>query len=139
MIDNRFQLAAENVTPLKHIFVVVLDISTPFQSILRATDLGVSEEIVEQLALALVDLVALISSLFAQLYKAILGLGDGSFVLNDIHNQYASQIDTFQNRCERVRVAISRHRLQGAAQGLVKGTDFYGWFESFESLRELTE
>lgn len=71
---------------------------------------SVSQEIREQLVLALADLVTLVATVSTHFHKAISGMTTASISI-DIYNTFPGQIQTFRDRCERISESMWRHQL----------------------------
>lgn len=80
-------------------------------NLLERTELfGVSQEIREQLVLALSDLVTLVASVATHFHKAISGMTTATTSI-DIYEVFSSQIHTFSDRCEKIAESMWRHQL----------------------------
>lgn len=80
-------------------------------NLLERTELfGVSQEIREQLVLALSDLVTLVASVATHFHKAISGMTTDSTSI-DIYEVFSIQIHTFTDRCEKISESMWRHQL----------------------------
>lgn len=80
-------------------------------NLLERTELfSVSQEIREQLVLALADLVTLVASVSTHFHRAIRGLTTASVSI-DIHNTFPGQIQTFRERCVKIAESMWRHKL----------------------------
>lgn len=80
-------------------------------NLLERTELfSVSQDIREQLVLALSDLVTLVASVASHFHKAIRGSSTAS-VSVDIYTDFSVQIRTFQERCEKIAESMWRHQL----------------------------
>lgn len=85
--------------------------STTLVNLLERTELfSVSQEIKEQLILALADLVTLISSVSTHFHQAISGLTTASISVN-IYDTFPGQIQSFKDRCSKISEAMWRHQL----------------------------
>ena len=85
-------------------------------NLLERTELfSVSQDIREQLVLALSDLVTLVASVATHFHKAIRGASTASVSI-DIYTTFSGQIKTFQERCEKIAESVWRHQL--LAEGL---------------------
>jgi hypothetical protein len=86
-------------------------ISIPLANLLERTELfTVTQEVQEQLILALSDLVTLVASVSTHFHKAIRGLTTASVSVN-IYRTFPGQIQTFQQRCEKIAESMWRHQL----------------------------
>jgi hypothetical protein len=91
-------------------------------NLLERTELfSVSQEIREQLVLALADLVTLVASVSMHFHKAILGLTEASISI-DLYKTFPGQIQTFRDRCEKISEAMWRHQLLRENLDVDKGT-----------------
>jgi hypothetical protein len=70
----------------------------------------VSQEIKEQLILALGDLLNLVASVSTHFHQAIRGLTTASVSVN-IYDTFDSQIQTFKDRCSKIAETMWRHQL----------------------------
>lgn len=85
--------------------------SSTLVNLLERTELfSVSQEIKEQLILALADLVTLVASVSTHFHKAIRGLTTASVSVN-VYEAFPGQIQSFRDRCERIAEAMWRHQL----------------------------
>lgn len=85
--------------------------SSALVNLLERTELfSVSQEIKEQLILALADLVTLVASVSTHYHKAIRGLTTASVSVN-IYDTFPGQIQAFRERCGRISEAMWRHQL----------------------------
>lgn len=86
-------------------------ISLGLANLLERTELfGVSQDIREQLVLALTDLVTLVASVATHFHKAISGMTTASASI-DIYEVFGHQIHTFSDRCEKIAESMWRHQL----------------------------
>lgn len=86
-------------------------ISLGLVNLLERTELfGVSQEIREQLVLALSDLVTLVASVATHFHKAISGMTTAATSI-DIYEVFSFQIHTFSDRCEKIAESMWRHQL----------------------------
>jgi hypothetical protein len=91
-------------------------------NLLERTELfSVSQEIREQLVLALADLVTLVASVSMHFHKAILGLTTASISI-DLYKAFPGQIQTFRDRCDKISESMWRHQLLRENLDLEKGT-----------------
>ncbi|KAL4976879.1 hypothetical protein BDW66DRAFT_133979 [Aspergillus desertorum] len=105
------ELGRENASALMVSFGFFYSISMTLVNLLERTELfGVSQDIQEQLILALSDLVTLVASVSTHFHKAIRGMTTASITVN-IYRTFPGQIQTFQQRCERIAEAMWRHQL----------------------------
>ncbi|KAL4762142.1 NACHT domain protein [Aspergillus foveolatus] len=105
------ELGRENAAALMLSFGFFYSISMTLVNLLERTELfGVSQDIQEQLILALADLVTLVASVSTHFHKAIRGMTTASVSVN-IYRTFPSQIQTFQQRCERIAESMWRHQL----------------------------
>lgn len=80
-------------------------------NLLERTELfAVSQEIKEQLVLALTDLVTLVASVSTYFHKALRGLTKPSISVN-IYGTFSGQIESFRGRCERISEAMWKHQI----------------------------
>lgn len=80
-------------------------------NLLERTELfAVSQEIKEQLVLALTDLVTLVASVSTYFHKALRGLKKPSISVN-IYGTFSGQIGSFRGRCEKISEAMWKHQL----------------------------
>lgn len=85
--------------------------SSTLVNLLERTELfSVSQEIKEQLTLALADLVTLVAKVSTHFHKAILELTTASVSVN-IYETFPGQIQAFRDRCGRIAEAMWRHQL----------------------------
>lgn len=95
--------------------------SMALTNLLERTELfTVSQEIREQLVLALGDLVTLVASVATSSHNAILGLKTASVSIN-IYATFPGQIQTFHDRCEKIAESMWRHQLVKENQDSDKG------------------
>lgn len=86
-------------------------ISISLVNLLDRTELfSVTQEIQEQLVLALSDLVTLVASVATYFHKAISGMTSTSVSVN-IYRTFPGQIQTFKQRCEKIAESMWRHQL----------------------------
>lgn len=80
-------------------------------NLLERTELfTVSQEIKEQLVLALADLVTLVASVSTHFHRAIKSMTTASVSI-DFHNTFPGQIQAFRERCARIAESMWRHKL----------------------------
>ncbi|RDW79099.1 NACHT domain protein [Aspergillus mulundensis] len=97
------ELGRENAAALMISFGFFYSISMTLVNLLERTELfGVSQEIQEQLILALSDLVTLVASVSTHFHKAIRGMTTASVSVN-IYRTFPGQIETFQQRLSEVK------------------------------------
>ncbi|KAL3467675.1 hypothetical protein BJX64DRAFT_283144 [Aspergillus heterothallicus] len=105
------ELGRENADALMISFGFFYSISLPLANLLERTELfTVTQEVQEQLILALSDLVTLVASVSTHFHKAIRGLTTASVSVN-IYRTFPGQIQTFQQRCEKIGESMWRHQL----------------------------
>ncbi|KAL3496173.1 hypothetical protein BJX62DRAFT_194217 [Aspergillus germanicus] len=105
------ELGRENAAALMISFGFFYSISIPLANLLERTELfTVTQEVQEQLILALSDLVTLVASVSTHFHKAIRGLTTASVSVN-IYRTFPGQIQTFQQRCEKIAESMWRHQL----------------------------
>jgi hypothetical protein len=76
----------------------------------RAELFVVTQEIRDQLVLALGDLVTLVASVSSHFHKAVREMNRKRIHI-DIYRTFPSQIQTFRQRCEKIAIAMWRHQL----------------------------
>ncbi|KAL4807437.1 hypothetical protein BDV18DRAFT_158655 [Aspergillus unguis] len=104
-------LGRENAAALMVSFGFFYGISMTLLNLLERTELfSVSQEIQEQLILALSDLVTLVASVSTHFHKSINGLTAASVSVN-IYRTFPGQIKTFQQRCEKIAESMWKHQL----------------------------
>lgn len=85
--------------------------SSTLVNLLERTELfAVSQEIKEQLILALADLVTLVASVSTHFHRAIRGLTTASISVN-IYDTFPGQIQSFRERCGKIAESMWRHQL----------------------------
>ncbi|KAL4953776.1 hypothetical protein BDW69DRAFT_150925 [Aspergillus filifer] len=105
------ELGRENATALMLSFGFFYSISMSLVNLLERTELfSVTQDIQEQLVLALSDLVTLVANVSTHFHQAIRGLTSASVSVN-IYRTFSGQIQTFQQRCERISESMWRHQL----------------------------
>ncbi|KAK1138393.1 hypothetical protein N8T08_002640 [Aspergillus melleus] len=105
------ELGKENAPALTTSFGFFYSTSMSLVNLLERTELfSVSQEIREQLVLALADLVTLVASVSTHFHRAIRGM-TASSVSIDIHNTFPGQIQTFRERCVKIAESMWRHKL----------------------------
>ncbi|KAI9044696.1 tetratricopeptide repeat protein [Aspergillus affinis] len=95
--------------------------STQLETLGRAANLYGNAEINEGLVLVMADLVTLVAAVSTHFYQAILGMSSERISLN-IQDTFSGQIRSFRNRCEGVKMAMSKHQLL-EANGGIKGVE----------------
>ncbi|KAH1299726.1 hypothetical protein KXX11_006190 [Aspergillus fumigatus] len=117
------ELGQENASALMISFSFFYSTSMKLGNLLERTELfSVSQEIREQLVLALADLVTLVASVSMHFHKAILGLTTASISI-DLYKTFPGQIQTFRDRCEKISEAMWRHQLLRENLDLEKVSD----------------
>ncbi|KAF7713828.1 Uncharacterized protein PECH_000819 [Penicillium ucsense] len=105
------ELGKDNAPALMISFGFFYSTSSALVNLLERTELfAVSQEIKEQLILALSDLVTLVASVSTYYHKAIRGLTTASVSVN-IYDTFPSQIQSFRDRCKKIAEAMWRHQL----------------------------
>ncbi|KAJ5176019.1 uncharacterized protein N7482_001896 [Penicillium canariense] len=105
------ELGKENAPALMVSFGFFYSTSSALVNLLERTELfSVSQEIKEQLILALADLVTLVASVSTHFHKAIRGLTTASVSVN-IYDTFPGQIQSFRERCGKISDAMWRHQL----------------------------
>jgi hypothetical protein len=85
--------------------------SSTLVNLLERTELfDVSQDIKEQLILALADLVTLVASVSTHYHQAISGLTDASVSIN-IYETFPGQIQSFKDRCAKISETMWRLQL----------------------------
>ena len=82
---------------------------------------SVSQDIKDQLVLALADLVTLVVSVATHFHKSIKSLTSESVSI-DIYGTFPGPIESFRNRCQHVSESMWRHQLTREGLGGDKGT-----------------
>ncbi|KAJ6016828.1 hypothetical protein N7451_000207 [Penicillium sp. IBT 35674x] len=104
-------LGKENAEALMTSFGFFYSTSSTLVNLLERTELfDVSQEIKEQLILALADLVTLVSSVSTHFHQAISGLTKASVSVH-IYDTFRGQISAFKERCSKISEAMWRHQL----------------------------
>ncbi|KAJ5660948.1 uncharacterized protein N7484_000320 [Penicillium longicatenatum] len=104
-------LGKENAEALMTSFGFFYSTSSSLVNLLERTELfDVSQEIKEQLILALADLVTLVSSVSTHFHQAISGLTKASVSVH-IYDTFPGQILAFRERCSKIAEAMWRHQL----------------------------
>ncbi|KAJ5666870.1 hypothetical protein N7462_011279 [Penicillium macrosclerotiorum] len=105
------ELGKDNAPALMTSFGFFYSTSSTLVNLLERTELfSVSQEIKEQLILALADLVTLVASVSTHFHKAIRGLTTASVSVN-IYDTFPGQIQSFRERCAKIAEAMWRHQL----------------------------
>ncbi|CEJ60718.1 hypothetical protein PMG11_09281 [Penicillium brasilianum] len=105
------ELGKDNAPALMISFGFFYSTSSALVNLLERTELfSVSQEIKEQLILALADLVTLVASVSTHFHKAIRGLTTASVSVN-IYDTFPGQIQSFRERCGKISEAMWRHQL----------------------------
>lgn len=85
--------------------------SQPLSNLLERSELfGVSQEIKEQLASAMSDLVTLVASVSTHFHQAIRGLTNTYLSIN-IYSTFPAEIRAFTSRCERTAESMWKYQL----------------------------
>jgi hypothetical protein len=109
------------------------NMSVSLVNLLERTELfSVSQEIREQLVLALSDLVTLVASVSTHFHKAIRGMTSASVSVN-IYSSFTSQIKAFIDRCDKTAEAMWRHQLVREGLDVNKGESALFFPMSFTS------
>ncbi|EED17341.1 NACHT domain protein [Talaromyces stipitatus ATCC 10500] len=105
------ELGEENSSALRISFGFFYSISMVLVNLLERTELfAVSQEIKEQLVLALTDLVTLVASVSTYFHKALRGLTKPIISVN-IYGTFSGQIESFRSRCDKISEAMWKHQL----------------------------
>ncbi|KAJ6043281.1 hypothetical protein N7460_004636 [Penicillium canescens] len=105
------ELGIKNAPALMISFGFFYSTSSALVNLLERTELfSVSQEIKEQLILALADLVTLVASVSTHFHKAIRGLSTASVSVN-VYDTFPGQIQSFCERCGKIAEAMWRHQL----------------------------
>ncbi|KAJ5833009.1 NACHT domain protein [Penicillium riverlandense] len=105
------ELGKENAQALMTSFGFFYSTSSTLVNLLARTELfSVSQEIKEQLILALSDLVTLVASVSTHFHKAIRELTTTSISVN-IYDTFPGQIQSFRERCGKIAESMWRHQL----------------------------
>jgi len=112
--------------------------SSALVNLLERTELfSVSQEIKEQLILALADLVTLVASVSTHFHKAIRGLTTASVSVN-IYDTFPGQIQSFRERCRKIADAMWRHQLAKENVDTERGEKVHHALAEFKLLELLT-
>ncbi|KAJ5140703.1 hypothetical protein N7448_004111 [Penicillium atrosanguineum] len=105
------QLGKENAPALMVSFGFFYSTSSTLVNLLERTELfDVSQDIKEQLILALADLVTLVAGVSTHFHQAISGLTDAEVTVN-IYDTFPGQIQSFKDRCSKISETMWRHQL----------------------------
>ncbi|KAH8649375.1 NACHT domain protein [Xylariales sp. PMI_506] len=105
------ELGKENAPALMISFGFFYSMSVPLVNLLERTELfSVSQDIREQLVLALSDLVTLVASVSTHFHKAIRNLTTSSLSIN-IYGTFPGEIKAYMERCEKTTESMWRHQL----------------------------
>jgi hypothetical protein len=114
-------LGKENAPALTVSFGLFYSMSVPLVNLLERTELfSVSQEIREQLKLALSDLVTLLASILTHFHKVIHGSTSAHLPIN-IHSTFATEIKTFIDRCHKTDESMWRHQLLKEGMDVSRG------------------
>ncbi|KFA51835.1 hypothetical protein S40293_04090 [Stachybotrys chartarum IBT 40293] len=104
-------LGKENASALMISFGFFYNMSLSLANLLERIELfTVSQDIREQLVLALSDLVTLVASVATRFHNATRGLAVASISV-DIHSTFPNEIKSFVERCNKTAEAMWRHQL----------------------------
>ncbi|KAF9884228.1 hypothetical protein FE257_001960 [Aspergillus nanangensis] len=105
------ELGEENSSALMVMFAFFCNCSQELVNLLdRAELFMVSQDIKDQLVLALADLVTLVVCVATHFHKSLRGIG-GESISIDIYSSFPGPIESFRNRCEHVSGLMWRHQL----------------------------
>ncbi|EAU33781.1 conserved hypothetical protein [Aspergillus terreus NIH2624] len=105
------ELGRENAQALIVSFGFFYSTSMTLANLLERAELFVvTQEIRDQLVLALGDLVTLVASVSSHFHKAVREMNRKRIHI-DIYRTFPSQIQTFRQRCEKIAIAMWRHQL----------------------------
>ncbi|THC96665.1 hypothetical protein EYZ11_003870 [Aspergillus tanneri] len=105
------ELGEENASALMLLFGFFCSCSIELVNLLdRAELFSVSQDIKDQLVLALADLVTLVVSVATHFHRSLRGLTSESVSI-DIYSTFPGPIESFCNRCEHVSELMWRHQL----------------------------
>ncbi|KAG2026218.1 hypothetical protein GB937_001725 [Aspergillus fischeri] len=108
------ELGDENSSALLDVFGFFYRCSTSLENLLHRTELfTVSQNIKDQLILALADLVTLVVGVASHCHLSLGSLATGSVSI-DIYSTFNASIGSFRARCEDVSEMMWRHQLLGA-------------------------
>lgn len=106
------ELGKENAPALMVSFGFFYNTSSTLVNLLERTELfSVTQDIKEQLILALGDLVTLVASVSTHFHRVIRGMKPGSEVSVNIYETFPGQIQYFRERCSKIAEAMWRHQL----------------------------
>lgn len=110
-------MGKENASALTTSLGFFYSISTTLVDLLERTEMfRVSQEIRENLVLAMTDLVTIVASVATHFYKAIRSASNESVSIN-IYSTFSEQIKTFRDRCDRIAESMWRHQLMAHDMG----------------------
>jgi hypothetical protein len=96
--------------------------SIPLANLLERVELfGVSPELLEQLSLALADLVTLVASVATDFHEVIRDATSQSVSIN-IYSTFSPHIKSFRNHCEEIAQSMWRHQVLAADMDPDAGT-----------------
>lgn len=98
----------------------------------RAELFHISQDIREQLVLALGDLVVLVASVATHFHKALRGLSSAPVSIN-IHATFRIQIENFRGRCDKITESMWKHQFAKDDLDLSRGRFFVSAFECITS------
>ena len=131
MLIARLQLGKENAAALMISFGFFYSTSSTLINLLERTELfSVSQEIKEQLILALADLVTLVACISTHFHQAIRGLTTASVTVS-IYDAFPGQIQAFKERCSKISEAMWRHQLARENIDTEKGKSIPGPVQSW--------
>ncbi len=105
------QLGRKNASALMIVFGFLYINSIPLVNLLERTELfGVSQEILEQLSLALSDLVTLVANVATHFHEAIRQSSTQSVSIN-MYSTFSAKIKSFHERCEDIALSMWRHKV----------------------------
>ncbi|KAH8423418.1 uncharacterized protein LDX57_001179 [Aspergillus melleus] len=105
------ELGEENASALMLLFGFFCSCSMGLVNLLDRVELfSVSQDIKDQLVLALADLVTLVVSVATHFHKSIKSLTSESVSI-DIYGTFPGPIESFRNRCQHVSESMWRHQL----------------------------
>ncbi|GIC93466.1 uncharacterized protein Aud_009954 [Aspergillus udagawae] len=108
------ELGDENASALLDVFGFFYRCSTSLENLLHRTELFmVSQDIKDQLILALADLVTLVVGVATHCHHSLGSVSSGSVSI-DIYSAFSASIESFRARCGHVSEMMWRHQLQGA-------------------------
>jgi hypothetical protein len=105
------QLGKENASALMVVFGFLHINSIPLANLLERVELfGVSPEVLEQLSLALTDLVTLVADVATHFHEAIRHATSRSVSIN-IYSTFSPHIKSFREHCEEIAQSMWRHQV----------------------------